>query len=210
MTHDRILHGVLPLSFLTFAAIAVSGAWGQGHAPLGTGRISAPSELDRVAAFGPRFEPGPGPGVPARPGLDRALAYPLYRWPLDRVLGDGLVVVNYVDHDPSGGITDYMGGAHAYDAHGGIDYTLHNFRLMDRGTGVRAAASGTVAFIGGAAPGSFDRSCDFAWPDDGNWVWIAYGDGTYHEYYHLRAWSMTVGSAEAVQPGQLLGMVGSS
>jgi hypothetical protein len=121
------------------------------------------------------------------------------------------LVVNYVDHDPAAGLLDYEGGTHTYNGHAGTDYTLHNFRLMDRGCPILAAASGTVAYVSAAAPGAFDRSCSFdSWADDGTWVWIDNGDGTYSEYYHLRAWSLTLGPGEAVEAGQMIGLVGSS
>jgi murein DD-endopeptidase MepM/ murein hydrolase activator NlpD len=197
-----LLHRIAA-GFLACALGAPVLVHAQGHAPLGTGFIPAPAELDRTPHAGPWSMRRP-------PRTDRASAYPLYRWPLDQPLGDDLVVVNYVDHASAGTIRDFMGGAHAYDGHTGTDIALLNFRAMDRGVGILAAASGTVEFVGASAPGAFDRSCTFAWPDDGNWIWIAYGDGTYHEYLHMRAWSMTVAPGESVQPGQLLGLVGSS
>lgn len=147
----------------------------------------------------------------ARPPLRldaRRTAYPSYFWPLERHLRDGLVTVNYVDHDPGPGLLDYSGGMHTYDTHRGIDYSLYDFRLMDRGCAVRAASDGVVEFM--SAPSPYDRSCDFNWPDDGNWLWVNNGDGTYAEYYHLRARSVTVQIGEPVIAGQTLGLVGSS
>lgn len=141
-------------------------------------------------------------------GRTASQAYPQYAWPLERRIHDGLLVVNYVDLDATSGLLDYSGGTHTYDDHRGIDYTLYNFRLMDRGCAVRAAAPGTVVYM--AAPSPFDRHCDFNWPDDGNWIWTDNGDGTYSEYYHLRSNSVTVQIGEAVQTGQTLGLVGSS
>ena len=175
-------------------------------APGGTGAIHAPQAPD-------------GPGAAARPasaGERRAepaaaMGSPFsqrYLWPLDRALHDGLWIVNYMDHDPTTGVLDYAGGADTYDGHAGTDNALYSFRLMDRGTKVLAAASGTVAYLGGPSP--YDRHCDFNWPDDGNWIWIAGGDGSYHEYYHLRASSMTVQLGDVVPAGEMLGLVGSS
>lgn len=198
-------HVCLLLISLLLPSVFRSAAAAPAHVgPLGgAGRGESPALLEQ--------EPLPQPPAPlgvSSPGAQ--LAYPLYRWPLGRLLDDGLVIVNYVDLQAGAGLLDYQGGAHTYDGHAGIDYTLHNFRFMDRGTPVLAASSGTVAYMGGVAPGAFDRSCGFSWPDDGNWLWIANGDGTYAEYYHLRRWSLTVGVGETVIAGDTLGLVGSS
>ena len=138
-------------------------------------------------------------------------AYPLYDWPLDRALGYGTVLVNYADHDATAGILDYDGGDHSYDGHLGTDITLHSFRLMDEGTAILAASPGTVAFTSASGPHAFDRHCDSAtWDNDGNWVAIDNGDGTYAFYLHLRQSSLAVELGEPVQTGQFLGLVGSS
>lgn len=172
--------------------------------PARTGILSVPSRVDRPS------EP-PAKLHPRRDAEPVSAAYPLYRWPLGRLPGDGLVIVNYVDHDPTTGTLDYEGGAHTYDGHRGVDYTLHNFRLMDRGCPIRAASSGVVTYLSSAAPGAFDRNCGLAtWPDDGTWLWIDNGDGSFSEYYHLRSWSLTVQVGQTVQAGQMLGLVGSS
>jgi murein DD-endopeptidase MepM/ murein hydrolase activator NlpD len=186
------------------AAAAPRPSWCSDHHFGGMRPILPPSRLDAPA-------PHPiSPDVAKAPGLlPNSPAYPLYRWPLGRMLGDGLLVVNYVDLDASGGIEDYQGGPHSYDGHRGTDYLLHNFRLMDRGCPILAASSGTVAFMSSLAPGAFDRNCAFA-PDEGTWLWIDNGDGSYSEYYHLRKFSLTVQVGEAVQAGQMLGLVGSS
>ena len=113
----------------------------------------------------------PRPALPPRvtpAGAERVAAYPTYYFPLARSIHDGLLVVNYVDLDPTAGLLDYSSGTHTYDGHRGIDYTLYDFRLMDRGCAVRAASPGTVAYM--SAPSPYDRHCDFNWPDDGNWV----------------------------------------
>jgi len=144
---------------------------------------------------------------PANPS-GAALYSQTYIWPLDRHLHDGLLIVNYVDHDTTTSILDYSGGQWSYDGHTGTDNVLYDFRLMDRGVQVRAAAAGTVAYLSNSSP--YDRHCDFNWPDAGNWVWIAAPDGSYHEYLHLRTASMTVKLGDSVQPGELLGLVGSS
>jgi murein DD-endopeptidase MepM/ murein hydrolase activator NlpD len=141
-------------------------------------------------------------------GIAATAAYPTYAWPLGRQMHDGLVVVHYVDLDPSTGILDYSGGAATYDGHNGTDFHLLNFRMMDRGCTIRAAAPGKVIQVSG--PAAFDRNCEFLWPVAVNSLTIDTGGGTYTDYYHLRANSMTVQVGDVVQTGQMLGLVGSS
>jgi murein DD-endopeptidase MepM/ murein hydrolase activator NlpD len=212
-TTIRLL-GTASLVLLANAFPALPAAGGGDRGPLG------PAHVEWMAApTGPACVPPPWSTPPAQPSradvrgptpLARgaAQAYPQYAWPLARHLHDGLLIINYVDLDPTPGLLDYSGGTHTYDGHLGIDYGLYNFRLMDRGCAVRAASPGTVAYM--SAPSPYDRHCDFNWPDDGNWIWVDNGDGTYSEYYHLRANSVTVQVGDAVQTGQTLGLVGSS
>lgn len=190
--------------FLSSAGPALSdgGRPATGVGPLG-GVLRGPESgvLDQPLPFGPAAPARPAPVQPA---------YPLYRWPLGWTLSQEIILVNYVDHDAGSGLLDYSGGAHTYDGHSGTDYALRNFRRMDRGCPVVAAVGGTVMWQGAAAPGAFDRSCTFSWPDDGNWIWVSNGDGTYSEYLHLRKWSLAVQVGELVAPGDTLGYVGSS
>ncbi len=143
-----------------------------------------------------------------RPGAATRTDYVPLAWPIGRALDDHLDVVNYVDHDPTAGVLDYSGGTWSYDAHSGTDIALTDFRLMDRGTTVRAAAPGVVTYMSDTSV--VDRSCTFDWPDGGNWIWIQAADGTFHEYYHLRRSSVAVKLGDAVTTGQFLGMIGSS
>jgi murein DD-endopeptidase MepM/ murein hydrolase activator NlpD len=169
------------------------------------------SGVHRLAA--PTADPREGVSAPAPRAFAHSTTvatYPTYRWPLDGAPHDGLVIVNYVDHDPASGLLDYSGGAHTYDGHRGTDIALYDFRAMDRGAVVRAAAAGTVYRVSPLAPAAFDRHCLFDAVDDGNWVQIDNGNGAYSYALHLRANSMTVDVGDAVQEGQILGLVGSS
>jgi hypothetical protein len=200
-----ILVSVVP-AFAPARAAAGAPAW------TGPAGVSAPSSAGESCGPAPRPArlQAVSPLALRRDGAQAAEAYPLYHWPLDRQLHDKLLIVNYMDHDPTAGILDYSGGTHSYDGHTGTDITLYDFRMMDRGCRILAASPGTVAYIGSAAPGAFDRNCAGPWVDDGNWVWVDNGDGTYSEYLHMRAWSMTVQLGEHVEAGQVLGLIGSS
>ncbi|MCC6651380.1 MAG: peptidoglycan DD-metalloendopeptidase family protein [Candidatus Eisenbacteria bacterium] len=188
------------------ASHAATGPWG------GSGTIVPPAHADglppKTRAAIEAAEAAARAGRPAKSTLALRPAFAQYAWPLERALNDLVVAVNYTDLDPGPGRLDYMGGTHNYDGHTGHDYTLTDFRDMDRGVRILAAASGTVTYLDDTSP--YDRHCTFDWPDGGNWVWIAHGDGTFHEYLHMRRSSMTVKLGDVVQPGQMLGLVGSS
>ena len=144
----------------------------------------------------------------ARPeSVEGAQLFPLYDWPLQHLLSNSLIVVNYVDDDSTPGVHDYFGLGHAYDGHNGTDLGLLSFRDMDRGERVIAGAPGTVADVRWT---KVDRNSTFPSPDDGNWVFVDDGDGTYTYYFHLRRNSATVNPGKSVSRGQMLGLVGSS
>jgi murein DD-endopeptidase MepM/ murein hydrolase activator NlpD len=172
----------------------------------GVHRVPRPSDDAREGAHGAVELPA---GL-APHAVDATTAYPTYGWPLPYPLHDSLLIVNYVDLDPTAGLLDYSGGAHTYDGHRGTDISLYDFRAMDRGARILAAAPGTVYRLSPLAPGAFDRHCLFDAVDDGNWVQLDDGDGSYTYYLHMRANSMTVQVGDAVQTGQVLGLVGSS
>ena len=180
------------------------------------GNASEPSHarLAAVRLLAPPPRPdGAGASLPSFAGrapIDRvqAPAYPTYAWPLERTPRNDVVYGNHVDHDPlSTGILDYMGGAWTYDGHRGFDIGLPDFRDMDRGVAVKAAAPGVVEYIDAS---TFDRGCEGSPVDNGNTVVVANGDGSSTFYFHLRAHSRTVELGDAVQTGQTLGLVGSS
>jgi hypothetical protein len=134
-------------------------------------------------------------------------SFPLFIWPIEHPLNAGIALGNYVDDDPSGAVHDYMGFDSTYDGHLGTDFGMYSFRAMDRGEEVFAAAGGTVAF---KQDGKFDRSVGPPWPDDGNYLGIDHGDGSFAFYLHLRKNSITVDVGETVAQGQILGLAASS
>lgn len=140
-------------------------------------------------------------------GSRQNAAFPTFDWPLSLALHNGNMLVNYVDHDNSAGIEDYQCHPHSYDGHNGTDITLFNFRLMDRGIEILAAAEGTVVEIERSQP---DRNTGPPYPGDANRVIVQHLDGSYAWYYHMQKNSLTVDVGDMVQRGQVLGLVGSS
>lgn len=133
--------------------------------------------------------------------------YPLFDWPLINQLHDGLFLFNYVDDDNSNTFADYMGNPHTYNGHQGTDVTLFNFRAMDRGMKIVAAADGTVVET---VFSKQDRNTKPPYPDFGNRVIVQHDDGTHAWYVHFRKNSVTVEEGETIEKGDVLGLAGSS
>ncbi|MFQ5752838.1 MAG: M23 family metallopeptidase, partial [bacterium] len=129
------------------------------------------------------------------------------RWPFENALHDGLILGNYVDDDDTNLIKDYMGNPHSYDGHNGTDMALYNFRAMDRGLKVIAAAGGVVVWT---VYSEYDRNTGPPYAGFGNTVAIKHDDGTFAQYIHFRKNSLTVEVGETVEAGQVLGLAGSS
>lgn len=192
---------LLSLSAIT-CAHAATGPFG------GVGFVAVPMGADGHAGERPRPVASGSISRATSPTASDRVAFLPLDWPLERSLGNGVMIVNHTDLDTTAGQRDFMGGTWNYDGHSGTDIQLTDFRSMDRGVRVLASAAGTVVYMDDTSP--YDRHCDFDWPDGGNWVWLQATDGSYHEYYHLRRSSIVVKLGEGVQRGQLIGLVGSS
>jgi murein DD-endopeptidase MepM/ murein hydrolase activator NlpD len=98
--------------------------------------------------------------------------------------------------------SQYTGGAFAWPVAGGyISQYFHGGHpaidiAADYGTGVKAAAAGTVIFAGWKSNGG------------GYQIWIAHGSGLYTTYNHLS--SVAVSSGAHVGRGSFIGRIGAS
>lgn len=139
--------------------------------------------------------------------------FPTMGWPLGKPLYDDLFLMNYYDESNPGMVdnqfTDYeCGHLLGYDGHTGTDITVFNFRLMDKGMPIFAAADGVVA---AAVWDIYDRNYGPPYPTTGaNIVRILHDNGTQSAYVHLRKNSVAVNIGDPVVKGQFLGFVGSS
>ena len=113
---------------------------------------------------------------------------------------------NYMDEQPGPGIRDYNCGPITYSSHQGWDITLPNFRIMDRGVPILAAADGRVVQV---RDGQFDRNTRAAGAP-ANFIWIEHSDGTQTRYLHLKKGSIQVKVGEMVSKGQEIALTGSS
>jgi hypothetical protein len=133
--------------------------------------------------------------------------------PLDCEMGRTCLVQNYVDHDRSGGISDYRCGVLTYDGHDGTDFRVPTLAMQRNGVDVLAAAGGQVLRT---RDGIADRSISapdapsVAGHECGNGAIIAHADGWETQYCHLARGSLRVKPGDRVKTGQPIGQVGLS
>jgi len=128
-------------------------------------------------------------------------------FPLVCALNSDCFFANYIDHHTGPGLQDYQCGRITYDGHRGTDITLPNFRLMDRGVYVLAAADGVVIE---AQDGRFDRNKGRNPGGFGNYITIEHEGGVRTIYAHLKKGSLKVRVGQGVSQGEEIAEVGSS
>lgn len=147
------------------------------------------------------------------PGSAQAEA-PVLSLPLDCDPGRTCWLVNYVDHDPGPGVTDYRCGRLSYDTHKGTDFAIANDAVMNRGVAVRAAAPGRVLRVRDGVPNSTPADLESATAlrgrECGNGLVIDHGDDWTTQYCHMQAGSLRVRPGDEVARGDVLGDIGRS
>ena len=129
-------------------------------------------------------------------------------WPVEGAPFTDTNIGNYVDVDPTSGILDYTGSNASYDGHTAWDIGPGNFREMDLGIELYAAADGTVTAVN---DGEYDRQTAWLTPSPpANYVIIDHGAGWQTIYWHLRRDSLQVEAGQTVSAGDFLGYMGSS
>ncbi len=129
-------------------------------------------------------------------------------WPVAGVENKDWSVVNYTDIDPrAGSRSDFRGGNFQYDGHDAFDISVPNFRTMDDGLPILAAADGTVVSL---LDDQFDRDTGAPPGHPGNNIVIDHGNGWSTVYYHLVRFSTPVKIGDTVKAGQVIALVGSS
>ena len=129
--------------------------------------------------------------------------------PIDCKLGTSCWIVNHPDAGPGSEGRDFNCNHLTYDGHGGTDFAIRDLEAMRRGVRVVAAAAGEVLRVrdgvgdAGGAQATEGQGC-------GNGLVVSHGDGWETQYCHLRDGSVAVRPGEAVERGDLLGLVGLS
>lgn len=190
-------------AFLFLSMLAIGGGTAQAQS------IAAFAVYDEEGTHAAGIRPAFLLVQPPPAGAPVTARYPMLRWPLGVPLGDDTFLSNYVDDDQlSPSVTDYMGGhTHLYNDHRGTDVAIFNFRLMDRGVPIVAAAGGVVSHT---IYHYGDRNTATPYPDGGNGLGIEHDDGSLAYYWHVRTNSVMVEPGERVEAGQVLAYVGSS
>jgi len=115
-------------------------------------------------------------------------------------------LVNYVDWSVDD-IEDHQCHHKTYNGHQGTDFVIRNFRQMDAGVDVCAAAPGVVTYL---VDGLFDRNKTAVSGGLGNYVAIRHFNDFYTYYGHLKKNSIAVQVGDTVAAKQIIGQVGSS
>jgi hypothetical protein len=134
----------------------------------------------------------------------------LYQKPIEGEQFKDWVIAYYVYKDSSSSTKDYQKGDITYNGHKGIDFTIKNFKAMDKGVDVYAARSGKVTFI---RDGLFDRERKMNNNKKGNMVIIQHEDGSRAIYIHFKKHSIQnlgLKVGDYVNTGDKIGEVGSS
>lgn len=122
--------------------------------------------------------------------------------------GKDFIIVNYVDWGAASQLYDHRCGSKTYDGHQGTDFVLRNFRQMDSGVMVCAAARGVVTYIN---DGLFDREKKSVIAKGfGNYVAIRHFNGYYSYYAHLATNSVQVQVGDTVEDLEVIARIGSS
>ncbi|NMM44124.1 M23 family metallopeptidase [Rhodospirillaceae bacterium KN72] len=133
--------------------------------------------------------------------------------PIDCDLGNDCYILNYVNAGSEADPRDYTCGSLTYDEHRGTDFRLIDYKQMEDGVNVVAAAPGTVTVVRDGMPDAnfklFGRSA-VTDRGRGNVVGVDHGNGIITGYSHLKRGSITVKPGDVVQRGQTLGQVGLS
>lgn len=127
--------------------------------------------------------------------------------------GPDCYIQQYVDLDPTTGVTDYHCHGLSYEGHKGTDFAVPTRKHMKAGVPVIAAAPGTVASLRDGMPDtgfSDETSAAIKGRECGNGVVIRHADGWETQYCHLRQGSVAVTKGQQVQTGTPLGLIGQS
>ena len=137
-------------------------------------------------------------------------------FPVDCVLGESCLTVNYTDVDPAAtAAKDYMCNSKTTDDHKGTDFALRSRLDMEAGVAVKAALAGKVLRVRDGESDDIKTEEEYqtihkANRDCGNGILLDHGNGLQTFYCHLRKDSLKVKSGDTVKEGQDIAQVGQS
>jgi murein DD-endopeptidase MepM/ murein hydrolase activator NlpD len=133
--------------------------------------------------------------------------------PVKCQLGVTCFVQNYVDHDPSSQVRDFMCSGRTYDGHDGTDIRIPDIQAQQGNVDVLATAPGRVAAIRDGVEDISIRvtgKAAVAGKECGNGVVIEHDGDWRSQYCHLARGSVRVKVGDRVVTGQSIGLVGLS
>lgn len=139
-----------------------------------------------------------------------------FMWPVACELGKNCWVMNYLDTDPTEGLSkDFACGPRSYDGHKGLDIAIRSGREMKEGIAVLSVADGTIYRTRASEDDKFLTREELdkiraAKKECGNGLMIDHGDGIISHYCHLQKNSITVKPGDKVVAGQPIAKIGMS
>lgn len=137
---------------------------------------------------------------------------PVLSFPVDCALGTDCFIQNYVDADPSKGVTDFTCGALSFDTHAGTDIALTSHTAAQAGVDVKPVAPGVVRRLRDGIKDRFfmDTVSHPDGQDCGNGLVIDHGGGWESQYCHLAEGSIAVTAGQRVGLQTTIGQIGMS
>lgn len=133
--------------------------------------------------------------------------------PVKCQLGVTCFVQNYVDHDATGQVRDFMCSGRTYDGHDGTDIRIPDLQVQQGNVDVLAAATGRVVAIRDGVDDISIRvtgKAAVAGKECGNGVVIDHEGDWRSQYCHLARGSVRIKVGDRVVTGQSIGLVGLS
>ncbi len=133
--------------------------------------------------------------------------------PIDCDLGEVCYIQQFVDRDPTSGLSDFRCSGLTYDGHKGTDFALPSLAMQAEGVNVLAAADGLVTGVRDEMPDVLQTGPDAPDVTDGecgNGLVINHGDGWETQYCHLALGSVIPRVGQEVSTGEVIGQVGLS
>lgn len=134
-------------------------------------------------------------------------------WPINCTLDKTCWIARYMDRTSGKEHGDYRCGMRTQHNHKGTDIALSDFRAMETGVAVHAAAKGRVLALRNGMPDivvTKERRTKILKQGCGNVIIIGHGGGWRTRYCHLKKDSLLVKKGDTVAAGQPIAQVGLS
>lgn len=138
---------------------------------------------------------------------------PQFSFPVDCTLGDTCHIQQFMDHDPTDAVQDFLCQPLSYDTHKGTDFALPTVMAAQQGVSVFPVAPGKVLGVRDGMDDVWSGKIDsksINGRDCGNGLVVDHGGGWHTQYCHMKNGSVAVTSGQIVTPDTVLGQIGMS